>query len=73
MGYYIMFSIDIYPLGKNKGQIIGDFDGPIHFFGDRVEKGGNDYELARLLQKSPHKVTAVADWHETFAHLKKIF
>ena len=39
--------IDIFPRGANKGQIwpdIRDFD--VHFFGDKMEEGGNDYPLA---------------------------
>ena len=39
--------IDIGPCGSDKSQILRDFttDDEIHFFGDRMEKGGNDYSL----------------------------
>ena len=39
--------LDIGPLGSDKSQILRDFskDDEIHFFGDRVEKGGNDHTL----------------------------
>lgn len=65
-------SIDIYPMGKNKGQIVEKVDGPIHFFGDKTEVGGNDYDLAKQLLDPPHKVTQVQNWEETYSILKKI-
>jgi len=64
-------SIDIYPKGRNKGQVldyIGD-EGPIYFFGDRTQPGGNDYALASLL-KEPHKVFQVSGPEETLSILK---
>ena len=36
-------SIDIYPKGKNKAQVLEDILGPITFFGDKCQPGGNDY------------------------------
>jgi phosphomannomutase len=65
-------SIDIYPIGKNKSQILHLINGNIHFFGDRIEPGGNDYDLAKMLQNSPHKVTAVKNWQETMHYLINI-
>ena len=46
-------SIDIYPKGMDKSQIIKhiDFDECI-FIGDRTEKGGNDYPLAKLMEET---------------------
>ena len=46
-------SIDIYPKGMDKSQIIKhiDFDECI-FIGDRTEKGGNDYPLAKLMNET---------------------
>ena len=43
--------LDIGPLGSDKSQILRDFskDDEIHFFGDRVEKGGNDPTLAMAI------------------------
>ena len=43
--------LDIGPLGSDKSQILRDFskDDEIHFFGDRVEKGGNDHTLAMAI------------------------
>ena len=46
-------SIDIYPRGIDKSQITKhiDFDECI-FIGDRTEKGGNDYPLAKLMNET---------------------
>ena len=50
-------SIDIYPKGKDKSQILDVIKqdrlvtpDEYIFIGDRIEKGGNDYPLAKLLQ-----------------------
>ena len=45
--------VDIGPVGADKSQILRDFsaDDEIHFFGDRMEKGGNDYSLGEAVQK----------------------
>jgi len=42
-----MISIDIYPKGKNKSQVIDDMVGETVFFGDNCKEGGNDYEISR--------------------------
>jgi len=42
-------SIDIYPKGKNKAQVLGDIIGPITFFGDKCQPGGNDYPIVERL------------------------
>jgi phosphomannomutase len=65
-------SIDIYPEGKNKGQILEKLEGEVYFFGDRTEKGGNDYAIAKKLQNPPHKVFQVNNWQETYELLKNI-
>ncbi len=65
-------SIDIYPEGKNKGQIVSKFNDSIHFFGDKTLPGGNDYDIAKKLQKPPHRVTQVQNWQETLTILKNI-
>ena len=44
-------SIDIYEKGCNKAQVLDDIRGEIYFFGDKMEKGGNDYPIAYRLQK----------------------
>jgi len=57
-------SIDIYPKGMGKGQIIPTLkqNGKVIFYGDRTEKGGNDYVIARqLLQSQVHQVNGPED------------
>ena len=44
-------SIDIYPKGQNKAQVLDDLIGPITFFGDKCEPGGNDYPIAATLER----------------------
>ena len=62
-------SIDIYPKGQNKSQILNDLKGDITFFGDRCEPGGNDYPIVRMLDRGIH---SVENWKETYKILKKI-
>ena len=46
-------SIDIYPKGMDKSQIIKHIDLDEYIFiGDRTEKGGNDYPLAKLMEET---------------------
>ena len=42
-------SIDIYPKGQNKAQVLDDIKGPITFFGDKCRPGGNDYPIVERL------------------------
>ena len=35
----------------NKGQVTHYIDGPIIFFGDKCEPGGNDWPLALIVDK----------------------
>lgn len=46
-------SIDIYPKGMGKGQIIPALkqSGEVIFFGDKTMPGGNDFTIARQLMK----------------------
>lgn len=66
--------LDIAPIGKGKEQIIKDFDlsmDTIHFFGDRTDPGGNDYDIARVLHVLANgHVHAVNNWQETYEILK---
>lgn len=59
--------IDIFPVGKDKAQIIKDFDktDKIYFFGDRMDKEGNDYSLAQLV----HFAKPVKNWRDTKEYL----
>lgn len=65
--------LDIYPIGKDKSQILKDFDSNdvIYFFGDRMDELGNDYPLGSKL-KYPSKAFHVRDWKHTFDLLKEI-
>ena len=44
--------LDISPLGRNKGQILRDFDKDdfIYFYGDMMAEGQNDFPLANLIR-----------------------
>ena len=59
--------LDLGPLGSDKSQIIKDFrlGEELHFFGDRMEKGGNDYSLGKAVQEMGGKAYHVRDWEET--------
>lgn len=69
-------SIDIYPKGADKSQIIKDFEGVydyIHFFGDRTQHGGNDYSIALVIQLGElGKVHQVETWEDTWKTLKDL-
>tara|TARA_R100001509_G_C4841951_1_gene206963 strand:- start:43 stop:771 length:729 start_codon:yes stop_codon:yes gene_type:complete len=46
-------SIDIYPEGNDKSQVLKHIDyEECIFIGDRTNKGGNDYPLAKLMQET---------------------
>jgi len=73
-------SIDIYPKGHDKSQIfkhieeIENFNCPDEyiFIGDRTEKGGNDYPLAKLMEKTPNcKFHQVEDYRKTWWYLQR--
>ena len=59
--------LDLGPLGSDKSQNIKDFrlGEELHFFGDRMEKGGNDYSLGKAVQEMGGKAYHVKDWRET--------
>tara|TARA_R100000700_G_C3174379_1_gene149018 strand:- start:2195 stop:2914 length:720 start_codon:yes stop_codon:yes gene_type:complete len=72
--------LDIGPLGSDKSQILRDFSGDdeLHFFGDRIEKGGNDHTLAmKIVENMMGVAYNVKDYTETrtilegFPHDKK--
>ncbi len=74
-------SIDIYPKGHDKSQIMkhitGDIIKKVHpdiynvdtefiFIGDRTEKGGNDYPLAKLMEETDNcKYYHTSGWEQT--------
>ena len=65
--------LDIYPKGCDKSQILKDFSTTdvLYFFGDRMDKMGNDYPLGSKLTE-PSKAFHVRDWQHTFDLLKEI-
>lgn len=62
-------SVDIHPKGQNKGQVFNWLkdEGPVYFFADQTQEGGNDYPLAHEIEKAgnPHKVFQVSGPEET--------
>ena len=56
--------IDIYPVGRDKSQIINDFSVEDHtvFFGDKMNIGGNDYTLSRQADSA----ITVTGWEDTW-------
>tara|TARA_R110000772_G_scaffold99174_3_gene198901 strand:- start:21473 stop:22201 length:729 start_codon:yes stop_codon:yes gene_type:complete len=58
--------IDIYPPGRDKGQITEQIGTDIVFFGDRCDAKGNDYPLAKLAEM----VYNVKSWKDTFSILQ---
>jgi len=59
--------LDLGPLGSDKSQILRDFnkDDELHFFGDRMEKGGNDYSLGEAVKKWGGKTYNVGTYKDT--------
>ena len=60
--------LDIGPLGSDKSQILRDFSkgDELHFFGDRIEKGGNDHTLAmKIVENMMGVAYNVDDYTET--------
>ena len=61
--------IDIAPRGADKSQILRDFkeEDTIHFFGDAMFEGGNDYSLKKALWERGNSSThQVSDWKNTW-------
>ncbi len=66
--------LDIGPLGSDKSQILRDFnqDDELHFFGDRMEEGGNDYSLAEAVKNMGGYPHSVNNWKETRTKLTEL-
>ena len=67
--------LDIYPIGRDKAQILDDFskDDEIYFFGDKMEIGGNDWSLANALKDYPNaRCFQVKDWQDTWETLNNV-
>ena len=67
-------SIDIYEKGKNKAQVLNEINDEIYFFGDKMDKGGNDYPIAARLKEENRKHTLfkVSNPNETWNILKTL-
>ena len=66
-------SVDIFPSGWDKTyclQFVEDKYDEIHFFGDKTNKGGNDYEIFTDSRVIGHKVEK---YNDTIEILKKEF
>ena len=66
--------LDIAPFGRDKSQILRDFseNDELHFFGDRMEKGGNDYSLAEAVKKRGGFTYEVNTYKDTMNILNRI-
>lgn len=74
--------IDIMQPGKDKGQIASYFAEPfvhVHFFGDQMEFGGNDFPLGIALKEayihmkqSKATTVKVKDWKDTWNYLQNM-
>ena len=67
--------IDISPIGWDKSQILVDFDpkDEIYFFGDRMDKDGNDYPLKReIIDKDLGICYNINNYNETWNILKHL-
>ena len=65
--------IDIGPMGSDKSQILRDFsdDDELYFYGDRCEEGGNDYSLAKVVEKRGGMSYNVDTFKDTWKLLSK--
>ena len=66
--------LDIGPFGSDKSQILRDYakDDEIHFFGDMMKEGQNDYPLVKAVQEMGGKAYLVKDWVDTRTKLEGI-
>lgn len=67
--------LDIAPKGFDKSQVLNDFldIDEIHFFGDKMNKGGNDYSLAKaILDNNRGYCYNVQNWETTWKLLIQI-
>ena len=67
-------SIDIYPTGNDKSQILKHIEADEYvFIGDRTEEGGNDYPLAHLMSKKENCSSFQTDgWEHTMQILENL-
>ena len=68
-------SIDVIERGRDKAQIISHFneeDTKLYFFGDRMEAGGNDHSLSRVIKDKGGELFHVKDYKDTWDILKNL-
>ena len=67
-------SIDIYPTGNDKSQILEHIEADEYvFIGDRTEEGGNDYPLAKLMEVTDNcSYYQTEGWKQTKEILEKL-
>ena len=64
--------IDITPHMCGKEQIVKNFNAPdVIFYGDKTERGGNDFSIAEKLKSNGGTVVPVESWKDTFKCLQK--
>lgn len=62
--------IDIMKDGNDKSQIADFLKGPITFYGDKTEPGGNDFPLVQAIKnRLGSRSITVNSWKETYADL----
>ena len=61
-------SIDIFPKGKDKSQVLNHMKGETCFFGDKCDVGGNDYTIYTMADKKYF----VSGWKETYEILDRL-
>ncbi len=67
-------SVDIFPKGRDKSQVLARIPGPVFFFADATHQGGNDHTLSEMLRArgDGSRVYAVEDWTHTWAVLRRL-
>ena len=61
-------SIDIHPLGKDKGQVLADMEGETVYFGDKCYLGGNDYNIS----VGSDECYKISSWKDTRSILRSL-
>tara|TARA_B100001564_G_C20639913_1_gene671585 strand:+ start:923 stop:1636 length:714 start_codon:yes stop_codon:yes gene_type:complete len=64
-------SIDVYPKGKDKSQVLNDMEGEVFFVGDNCGEGGNDHSIHSKLDIF-HSFW-VKDYRETMTMLENSY
>ncbi len=67
-------SVDLFPRGKDKSQVLDHIAQPVYFFADRTAPGGNDHSLAQALhaRNDGSRVFAVDNWEHTWSLLREL-